>query len=116
MSAQPNISGRGEYLPITIKRGVDFVLGQIDLTDDLDAALDLTGCTARASAWLGAVELTFDAEITAPNLIDATLAAAQTAGNLAVLKGEWSLEITWSDGRIEELLYGPVELVGRAIA
>lgn len=106
------ISNRGGLLELTCRRGADLRLDPITLTE-AGGAVDLTGCALRAAAWFGGVELTFETAVTLPNGFSVVLRAADTATSLPVLKGEWSLECEWPDGRVDELLYGPIEITGK---
>jgi hypothetical protein len=101
----------GQY-PMKLYRG-DTYRWQFVLRDDEGKTqpTDLTGVVPKAEIRdkpSGAIKATIGCTITAPNIIDAVLLAADCA--LLPAKGAWDLQLTYADGDVATVLAGTVDV------
>lgn len=99
----------GDY-PLELYRG-DTGRWQFKLWQDEDQTIpaSLTGVTVVASIRDkpdGATVVPLATSITAPNIIDMTLSAANAA--LLPKRGAWDLQLTYPDASVRTVLAGPV--------
>ena len=100
----------GTY-PLEIYRG-DSYRWQFKLWNDVDKTdpVDLTGVTPKAEIRdkpAGKKVTPMTCTISAPNMIDVALAAADS-GSLIAGKAYWDLQLTYSGGDVSTVLAGPV--------
>lgn len=96
---------------MSIYRG-DSYRWQFKLWNDVDKTdpVDLTGVTPKAEIRdkPGGKKITpIACVVTMPNIVDATLTAAASAA-LAISKGSWDLQLTYSGGDVSTVLAGAV--------
>ena len=101
-------------LPLCVYRG-DTLRWQMRLWTDEAMTTPIDLATATASAQIrdkpgGNLACTIELVVTLPNIIDATLTAAEAAK--APSRGAWDLQLTWSGGDVTTLLAGPVTTQG----
>lgn len=101
----------GNY-PLKLYRG-DTYRWQFKLWDDPEKTIptDLTGVTPKAEIRdkpSGAIKAPITTSVTAPNIIEAILTAADCA-NLPV-KGAWDLQLTYANGDVSTVLAGTVDV------
>lgn len=101
----------GNY-PLKLYRG-DTYRWQFKLWDDAEKTIptDLTGVTPKAEIRdkpSGTVKATIACTVVAPNIIDAVLSAADCA--LLPAKGQWDLQLTYTDGDVATVLAGTVDV------
>lgn len=107
------------YLAITIYQGATFKR-IIRLKDSANAAIDLTGSTARMQIRQAITDTTPLIELTAANsratITDAAngeitlLIADEDTAELDFVKGVYDLEVEYSDGTVDRVLRGKVRL------
>jgi hypothetical protein len=84
---------------------------QVQLWDQNDVALDLTGVVAKAEIRDrpgGTVIIPFDCSITLPNIISLTLSAANS--HLLPPQGAWDLQLTYASGDVKTPVAGQVQV------
>jgi hypothetical protein len=105
------MAGHPGTLPMRLYRG-DTYAWQVRVWGDEahTQPVDLAGATATARLAGHASALDLACSITAPNLIDMDLLAADWEG-VADLRS-WDLQLEWADGTVRTLLAGPVTVQG----